>query len=45
MSRCSLFVACLLLLLSLAPASAAGVEDFYKGRTVTIVIGYTVGGG
>ena len=26
-------------------ASAAGVEDFYKGRNVTLVIGYSVGGG
>jgi tripartite-type tricarboxylate transporter receptor subunit TctC len=27
------------------PATAAGVEDFYKGRTVSIIIGYSVGGG
>jgi tripartite-type tricarboxylate transporter receptor subunit TctC len=27
------------------PARAAGVEDYYKGRTVTLVIGYSVGGG
>jgi tripartite-type tricarboxylate transporter receptor subunit TctC len=26
-------------------AYAAGVEDFYKGRNVTLVIGYSVGGG
>jgi tripartite-type tricarboxylate transporter receptor subunit TctC len=26
-------------------AAAAGVEDFYKGRTVSLVIGYSVGGG
>ncbi len=26
-------------------ADAAGVEDFYRGRTVSIVIGYSVGGG
>jgi tripartite-type tricarboxylate transporter receptor subunit TctC len=26
-------------------AGAAGVEDFYKGRNVTLVIGYSVGGG
>jgi tripartite-type tricarboxylate transporter receptor subunit TctC len=25
--------------------SAAGVEDFYKGRTVQVVIGYSAGGG
>ena len=27
------------------PALAAGVEDFYKGKTVSLVIGYSVGGG
>jgi tripartite-type tricarboxylate transporter receptor subunit TctC len=26
-------------------ARCAGVEDFYKGRTVSLVIGYSVGGG
>src|ERR1700692_5092520 len=26
-------------------ACAAGVEDVYKGRNVTLVIGYSVGGG
>ncbi len=26
-------------------ACAAGVEDFYRGRNVTLVIGYSVGGG
>jgi len=26
-------------------ARAAGVEDFYKGKTVSLVIGYSVGGG
>jgi len=26
-------------------ARAAGVEDFYKGRNLTLVIGYSVGGG
>jgi tripartite-type tricarboxylate transporter receptor subunit TctC len=30
---------------SAQPADAAGVEDFYKGRTVSIIIGYSVGGG
>ena len=30
---------------SARPADAAGVEDFYKGRNVTIIIGYSVGGG
>jgi tripartite-type tricarboxylate transporter receptor subunit TctC len=33
-------------LLSFAQSAvAAGVEDFYKGRTVSIIIGYSVGGG
>jgi tripartite-type tricarboxylate transporter receptor subunit TctC len=27
------------------PALAAGVEDFYKGKTISLVIGYSVGGG
>ena len=27
------------------PVNAAGVEDFFKGRNVSIVIGYSVGGG
>jgi len=31
--------------LSAQPADAAGVEDFYKGRNVSIIIGYSVGGG
>jgi tripartite-type tricarboxylate transporter receptor subunit TctC len=33
--------------LALAPisAQAAGVEDFYKGKTVSLIIGYSVGGG
>jgi tripartite-type tricarboxylate transporter receptor subunit TctC len=26
-------------------AAVAGVEDFYKGRTVSLIIGYSVGGG
>jgi tripartite-type tricarboxylate transporter receptor subunit TctC len=26
-------------------ARAAGVEDFYKGKTISLVIGYSVGGG
>src|SRR5262245_4841651 len=28
-----------------APASAQSVADFYKGKTVTVYIGYGVGGG
>jgi tripartite-type tricarboxylate transporter receptor subunit TctC len=33
--------------LALAPmsAQAAGVEDFYKGKTVSLIIGYSAGGG
>jgi tripartite-type tricarboxylate transporter receptor subunit TctC len=27
------------------PASSAGVEDFYRGKTVSLLIGYSVGGG
>ncbi|HEY7246051.1 MAG TPA: hypothetical protein VH678_19440 [Xanthobacteraceae bacterium] len=27
------------------PALSTGVEDFYKGRTISLVIGYSVGGG
>jgi tripartite-type tricarboxylate transporter receptor subunit TctC len=27
------------------PALGAGVEDFYKGKTVSLLIGYSVGGG
>jgi tripartite-type tricarboxylate transporter receptor subunit TctC len=32
-------------LLVVQPARAAGPEDFYKGKTVSLVIGYSVGGG
>jgi tripartite-type tricarboxylate transporter receptor subunit TctC len=31
--------------LSTPPARADAVEDFYRGRTVTIIIGYSAGGG
>src|SRR5213593_285452 len=27
------------------PAGAQSVEDFYKGKTINLVIGYSVGGG
>jgi len=40
-----LALAAVLAVLSFAAARADGVEDFYKGRTVTVVIGYSVGGG
>jgi tripartite-type tricarboxylate transporter receptor subunit TctC len=36
---------CVALLNSAPSATAAGVEDFYKGRTVSLIIGYSVGGG
>jgi tripartite-type tricarboxylate transporter receptor subunit TctC len=29
----------------IAPTHAAGSEDFYRGKTVSLVIGYSVGGG
>src|SRR3984957_18626684 len=32
-------------LLSAASAQAQSVEDFYRGRTVNLVVGYSVGGG
>ncbi|HEY4403129.1 MAG TPA: hypothetical protein VGN55_00645 [Xanthobacteraceae bacterium] len=45
-ASCTLTAAVALLLVgSVPPAIAAGVEDFYKGRTVSIIIGYSVGGG
>src|SRR5262245_42332861 len=31
--------------LIIRPAAADGVEDFYKGRTINLIIGYSVGGG
>jgi tripartite-type tricarboxylate transporter receptor subunit TctC len=37
---CSLFAA-----LSVQPACADAVADFYRGRTVDILVGYSVGGG
>jgi tripartite-type tricarboxylate transporter receptor subunit TctC len=33
------------LLPSAQPACAAGLDDFYKGRNVSIIIGYSAGGG
>jgi len=35
----------LLAVVAAQPASSAGVEDFYKGKTVSLLIGYSVGGG
>src|SRR5262247_842046 len=37
--------AALVAALPVQPALAAGAEDFYKGKTVSLVIGYSVGGG
>jgi tripartite-type tricarboxylate transporter receptor subunit TctC len=31
--------------LAMQPARSAGVEDFYKGKTISLLIGYSVGGG
>jgi tripartite-type tricarboxylate transporter receptor subunit TctC len=31
--------------LAISSAQAVGVEDFYKGKTVSLIIGYSVGGG
>jgi tripartite-type tricarboxylate transporter receptor subunit TctC len=31
--------------LAVPPARAAGVEDFYKGKNLSLIIGYSVGGG
>src|SRR5262249_19554101 len=33
------------LALTAPPASAAGVEDFYRGKNLSLLIGYSVGGG
>jgi tripartite-type tricarboxylate transporter receptor subunit TctC len=38
-------LAATLTFMHVSPACAAGAEDFYKGRTVSIIIGYSVGGG
>ena len=42
--RSSVLAAALAALL-MEPAAAAGVEDFYKGKSVSLIIGYSVGGG
>src|SRR5258708_27852734 len=44
---CGTFAATIAFVLAIPahPTHAAGVEDFYKGRTVSIIIGYSVGGG
>jgi tripartite-type tricarboxylate transporter receptor subunit TctC len=46
MRRMALFSSVAAVLIAAAPAArAAGVEDFYKGRTLQVVIGYSAGGG
>jgi tripartite-type tricarboxylate transporter receptor subunit TctC len=37
--------AALVAALATQPARGAGVEDFYKGKTISLLIGYSVGGG
>jgi tripartite-type tricarboxylate transporter receptor subunit TctC len=39
------FGAAAVLLLLAQAVPAAGVEDFYKGKTISLIIGYSVGGG
>src|SRR5438132_12121254 len=39
------FRAAAILVLLAQPTRAAGVEDFYKGKTISLIIGYSVGGG
>jgi tripartite-type tricarboxylate transporter receptor subunit TctC len=38
-------IACGIAALAISYAHAAGVEDFYKGKTISLIIGYSVGGG
>jgi tripartite-type tricarboxylate transporter receptor subunit TctC len=38
-------VALLAVLAITSPATSAGAQDFYRGRTLTIVVGYSAGGG
>ncbi len=44
MVRCISISAALVALIA-QPSRAAGPEDFYKGKTVSLLIGYSVGGG
>lgn len=39
------FLGCVLAVFSLSPAAAQSPEEFYRGKTVTIVVGYSTGGG
>jgi len=43
--RRSAIAAALAVALLNQPARAAGVEDFYRGKSVTLAIGFSVGGG
>jgi len=45
MAHSKTIVSALALVVVAGLACAAGVDDFYKGRNVTLVIGYSVGGG
>jgi tripartite-type tricarboxylate transporter receptor subunit TctC len=45
MIRMFAIVAAFIVTASVAPARADSVADFYKGRTMQLVIGYSVGGG
>jgi len=45
MAHSKTIVSALALVVVAGLACAAGVEDFYKGRNITLVIGYSVGGG
>jgi tripartite-type tricarboxylate transporter receptor subunit TctC len=38
-------VACAVLILQAAPATAQSVADFYKGKTINIIVGFGPGGG
>jgi tripartite-type tricarboxylate transporter receptor subunit TctC len=42
--RCGLAAALLAVVIT-QPALSAGVEDFYKGKSISLLIGYSVGGG
>jgi tripartite-type tricarboxylate transporter receptor subunit TctC len=44
LARVAIFGTAIALFLSL-PANSAGVEDFYRGRTVSVIIGFSVGSG
>src|SRR5262249_2313417 len=43
--RSAIFLAGALLLTQPLPAGAQSVADFYAGKTVTLTVGYSVGGG